>query len=71
MVRCVEGLSTKVLNSCLKRNVDFGILQRVSYNEMPPRVEYNVTPFGTKFIQVLGQLEKLQLEIDADKNNRE
>lgn len=70
MVRCVEGLSTKVLNSCLKRNVDFGILQRVSYNEMPPRVEYNVTPFGTKFIQVLGQLEKLQLEIDADKNKR-
>jgi DNA-binding HxlR family transcriptional regulator len=30
MVRSVEGLSTKVLNECLKRNVAFGILERVA-----------------------------------------
>jgi DNA-binding HxlR family transcriptional regulator len=65
-VRCVEGLSTKVLNSCLKRNVGFGILQRVSYNEMPPGVEYNVPPFGRKFIQVPGQLEKLARVLLSD-----
>ncbi len=66
MVRSVEGLTTKVLNSCLKRNVEFGILQRNTFNEMPPRVEYEVTSFGTKFIEVIAQLEKLQLEIDAE-----
>jgi len=63
MVRSVEGLSTKVLNECLRRNVSFGILERVSYPEVPPRVEYNVTPFGTKFIKILDELEQLQSEI--------
>jgi len=66
MVRSVEGLTTKVLNSCLKRNVNFGILQRNIYNEVPPRVEYEITPFGTKFIHVLEQLEILQQEIDSE-----
>jgi len=66
MVRSVEGLSTKVLNQCLKKNVEFGILARVAYNEVPPRVEYKVTPFGTKFMVVLDEIEKLQRELDKE-----
>ncbi len=66
MVRSVEGLTTKVLNACLKKNLDFGILERLSFNEVPPRVEYVVTPFGSKFIQVLDQLERLQRDIDSE-----
>ena len=68
MVRSVEGLTTKVLNECLRRNVEFGILERNSFNEVPPRVEYNVTQFGSKFIRILDDLEKLQTEIDTDFN---
>ncbi len=64
MVRLVEGLTTKVLNDCLRRNLDFGILQRTAYPELPPRVEYRVTPFGEKFIRILDQLEELQTELD-------
>lgn len=64
MVRSVEGLTTKVLNQCLRRNTEFGILERISYNEVPPRVEYKVTEFGTKFMAVLDELEKLQREIE-------
>lgn len=60
MVRSVEGLTTKVLNDCLKRNIDFGILKKNIYNESPPRVEYQVTDFGEKFIQVIKQIERLQ-----------
>ena len=63
MVRSVEGLTTKVLNECLRRNAKFGILERVSYNEVPPRVEYKVTQFGAKFIRILDELEKLQKKI--------
>jgi len=66
MVRNVEGLSTKVLNACLKKNVDFGIVERIAYNEIPPRVEYKVTPFGKKFTRILDDLEKLQDEITCD-----
>ncbi len=64
MVRSVEGLSTKVLNECLRKNMGFGILERVAYNEIPPRVEYVVTPFGLKFLGILEELEKLQLDIE-------
>ncbi|MBU3004926.1 winged helix-turn-helix transcriptional regulator [Paraglaciecola arctica] len=66
MVRNVEGLTTKVLNQCLRKNTEFGILQRISYNEVPPRVEYKVTKFGSKFMRVLDEIEKLQNEIDND-----
>lgn len=65
MVRAVEGLSTKVLNECLRKNVEFGILDKVVFNELPPRVEYHVTPFGEKFLRILEELEKLQQEIES------
>ncbi|PKG38068.1 winged helix-turn-helix transcriptional regulator [Psychromonas sp. Urea-02u-13] len=68
MVRNVEGLTTKVLNTCLKKNTDFGILERIAYNEVPPRVEYNVTDFGGKFIKILDALQQLQDEISEDIN---
>ncbi len=64
MVRSVEGLSTKVLNECLRKNMQFGILDRIEYGEIPPRVEYVVTPFGNKFLRILDELEKLQDEIN-------
>jgi DNA-binding HxlR family transcriptional regulator len=66
MVRSVEGLTTKVLNECLRKNLEFGIIERIAYNETPPRVEYVVTPFGTKFFRILDELEKLQGEIASE-----
>lgn len=65
MVKSVDGLSTKVLNQCLKKNIEFGILNKINYPEIPPRVEYEVTEFGQKFIRILDDIEKLQNEIDA------
>jgi DNA-binding HxlR family transcriptional regulator len=66
MVRSVEGLTTKVLNECLRKNMEFGIIERIAYDESPPRVEYRVTPFGAKFIRILDELEMLQREIASD-----
>lgn len=65
MVRRADGLSTKVLNDCLRKNLEFGILERVVHPEIPPRVEYEVTTFGKKFIRILDEIEKLQEEIDG------
>jgi len=36
MVRSVAGLSTKVLNECLRRNMQFGILEKINYPEISP-----------------------------------
>lgn len=66
MVRNVEGLTTKVLNECLRKNIEFGIIERIAYDEAPPRVVYIVTAFGTKFIRILDELEKLQQEIESE-----
>jgi len=65
MVRCVDGLTTKVLNQCLKRNVEFGILEKEVFNELPPRVEYRVTELGRQFLAILAQLDTLQKHIDS------
>ena len=66
MVNSVEGLTTKVLNECLRKNVKFGILEKITFNELPPKVEYKVTPFGRKFLRVIEHLEALQDEISVD-----
>ena len=62
MVRSVEGLTTKVLNDCLRKNVEFNILERVAFNEIPPRVEYKFTDYGQRFIAVLDIIEQLDIE---------
>jgi DNA-binding HxlR family transcriptional regulator len=68
MVKNVEGLTTKVLNDCLRKNLEFGILKRIAYPELPPRVEYELTAFGQKFVRVLEHLEALQTDIDNRKD---
>ncbi len=64
MVRSVEGLSTKVLNECLKTNVKFGILQKSTFPEVPPRVEYHFTSYGVKFVEIINQIHKLEDDMD-------
>ncbi|ETX09562.1 HxlR family transcriptional regulator [Marinomonas ushuaiensis DSM 15871] len=65
MVRSVDGLTTKVLNDCLRKNMDFGIIERIEYNEVPPKVEYVVTSFGKKFITIIEELKDLEDEMSA------
>jgi DNA-binding HxlR family transcriptional regulator len=60
----IEGLSRKVLSERLAKLVRFGILERQSYAELPPRVEYRLTPFGTKFCSLLDGIERLQREVE-------
>ncbi|NQZ32398.1 MAG: helix-turn-helix transcriptional regulator [Oceanospirillaceae bacterium] len=67
MVRSVDGLSTKVLNDCLRANVKFGILKKHSFAEIPPRVEYSFTDYGEKFIAIILQIQTLEDEMDGQR----
>lgn len=67
LVRTASGLTTKVLNERLAKLVRFDVLEKVSYPEVPPRVEYRLTKFGEKFVGVLDQIEKLGKEFAEDK----
>lgn len=65
IIRSITGLTTKVLNDCLSKMVSFGILNKTAYPEVPPRVEYNFTDFGLKFILILDAVAELQHELDV------
>ncbi|MBL8380232.1 MAG: helix-turn-helix transcriptional regulator [Burkholderiales bacterium] len=65
MEHAIEGLSAKVLNERLRKLMRYGILGRTSYPELPPRVEYALTPFGEKFVALLDGVERLQADIDS------
>jgi DNA-binding HxlR family transcriptional regulator len=66
MERTIEGLTTKVLNERLRKLTNYKILQRHAYPEIPPRVEYCLTPFGEKFVGILDELAKLEAELKSE-----
>jgi DNA-binding HxlR family transcriptional regulator len=63
LVRTAEGLRTKVLNERLGKLVRFGVLAKTSYPEIPPRVEYELTPFGNRIAGILDEVHKLRREM--------
>lgn len=69
IVRSISGLSTKVLNQRLARLVKYGVLKKVSYPERPARVEYFLTPFGTRLETVFDAIQALQRELDREHVN--
>ena len=60
MEHAVPGLSTKVLNERLRKLMRFGILEKRSYPETPPRVEYGLTDFGLRFSKILDAIDVLE-----------
>ena len=61
--RSLAGISTKVLNERLSKMVRYGILDKHSYPEVPPRVEYELTDFGRRFLVVLDQIDDLDASL--------
>ena len=60
MQKSIRGLSTKVLNERLRKLTRFGILSRQVYAEVPPRVEYELTPFGRRVTRLLEDIDALE-----------
>ncbi|MBN7825786.1 helix-turn-helix transcriptional regulator [Bowmanella dokdonensis] len=64
MQRQVDGLTTKVLNERLVKLTRFGILHKHIYPESPPRVEYEFTDFGRRFLTIIDSIEQVQAELN-------
>jgi DNA-binding HxlR family transcriptional regulator len=56
--RVLPGISTEQLRSRLNRMVADGMLTRQRYREVPPRVDYELTPRAKDLIPVLGELAR-------------
>ena len=62
--RAIEGISPKVLNERFNKMLRYNILEKTVYPEIPPRVEYQLTSFGHKFVAILEQIKSLQEETE-------
>lgn len=60
MTRSLDGLTTKVLNERLSDLLNFGIVEKIIYPEIPPRVEYILTEFGHRFVGILDTIDELE-----------
>ncbi|WP_335936678.1 winged helix-turn-helix transcriptional regulator [Streptomyces sp. PTD5-9] len=54
--RLLPGVTEKVLTSHLREMEADGIVRRVSYDEVPPRVEYSLTEDGARLNDALRPL---------------
>lgn len=52
----LEGLNPRTLSARLEELVHCGILTKTSYAEVPPRIEYDLTPKGRDLIPILEQM---------------
>jgi DNA-binding HxlR family transcriptional regulator len=64
--RSLPGLTTKVQHHYFRRMVELGVLSREVHAEVPPRVEYRLTPFGERFVPLLEQIERFQNELASE-----
>lgn len=67
-------ISEKVLSQQLRELIEDGLVRRVPYDTMPPKVEYELTPCGERIIPALDilyiwsirQMDQREIPIDAD-----
>lgn len=53
------------MNERLRKMIRFGIVQRSVFGEKPPvEVEYVLTPFGSRFMSILDEVQRLQEAVD-------
>ena len=60
--RSITGISEKVLIQKLNHLIDHKLVEKKSYPEIPPRVEYRLTKIGLKTLPVIENLALFGLE---------
>jgi len=58
LLTAVEGVNKQMLSKQLKSLEKLGILERTSFGEIPPRVEYSITPLGKTLLPVVQAMKR-------------
>jgi DNA-binding HxlR family transcriptional regulator len=56
--RGVDGISQKMLTQTLRDLERHGLIERISYDELPPRVEYKLTRLGRSLSDLIDEIEQ-------------
>ena len=57
--RHIDGISAKVLSERLGKLTVYGLLDKHSFAEIPPRTEYTLTVLGKKLVSIIQQIHEL------------
>jgi DNA-binding HxlR family transcriptional regulator len=60
--RHIPGISEKMLSSQLQFLAEKGIIDRKSYDEVPPKVEYTLTKKGKELLPILDEIANFGLK---------
>jgi DNA-binding HxlR family transcriptional regulator len=61
----IPHISRKVLTEQLKELEEDGLLERLAYKEIPPRVEYKLSEKGMAFLPILESIKEWNLKFDV------
>ena len=68
--RDLEGVSQKVLTDSLRAMEDDGIITRTVYPEIPPKVEYALSPLGRIHVSYSGRDGSVGYNVPANDDER-
>ncbi|OJG51473.1 hypothetical protein RV06_GL001614 [Enterococcus haemoperoxidus] len=71
LMRSLEGITQRVLVNNLKELEDDGIINRKSYHEVPPRVEYTLSKKGIELYSSLISLCEWGKKFEEEKKSIE
>ncbi len=66
----IPCITRKVLTDHLKELEEDGILERIAYKELPPRVEYKLTEQGLLFLPILNSIKTWNLKFEKIKETK-
>ncbi|WP_221409061.1 winged helix-turn-helix transcriptional regulator [Reichenbachiella versicolor] len=69
--RLIPEISEKMLIQELKSLVNFGILNRKAFKDIPPKVEYSLTKRGESVLPIIAQIKAFGTEIMTKNINKE
>ena len=65
--KSLEGISQKVLTDSLRSMEEDGLVTRTVYPEVPPRVEYSLSPLGESMRPIIHAMEQWGAQYKASK----
>lgn len=71
LMKEIDGINRQMLSKQLKELEKSGILERKLFPEIPPRVEYSLTPFGKSLLPVVKSMHRWGLKHQVKEKSSE